>query len=230
MNVTKIASPLLHALGLGTRVTCRIRGLWIKLRLEAAGGHVGKRLSVSRGVRIITAPGANWYIGDRVSLMMGAIISVSKGASLYLGHDVQIGYFVVIGVEDSMSIGDRAGVAEHSSVRDHDHDSSTRSFLAAPVVCSPVTIGEEAWICRGAAVLRGSRVGPGAIIGANAVVRGEIPPDAIAVGIPARVVRIREPATYGSNTPASRTGREGFFRNRLSHSSQSASEPIRNQP
>jgi acetyltransferase-like isoleucine patch superfamily enzyme len=41
-------------------------------------------------------------------------------------------------------------------------------------------------------VLKGADIGPGAIIGANAVVRGEIPENAVAVGVPARVIRTRD--------------------------------------
>ena len=52
-------------------------------------------------------------------------------------------------------------------------------------------IGDDVWLGAGAMVLDGSTVGRGAIIGAGAVVTGTIPPYAIAVGIPARVVQQR---------------------------------------
>lgn len=55
-----------------------------------------------------------------------------------------------------------------------------------------VVIGNDVWLGTRAIVLPGSRIGDGAIIGAGAVVRGEIPPMGIAVGVPARVVAKRQ--------------------------------------
>jgi acetyltransferase-like isoleucine patch superfamily enzyme len=37
--------------------------------------------------------------------------------------------------------------------------------------------------------LKGSRIGDRTVVGANAVVRGELPADVVAAGIPARVIR-----------------------------------------
>ena len=55
-----------------------------------------------------------------------------------------------------------------------------------------VVIGNDVWLATRVVVLPGARIGDGAIIGAGAVVRGEIPANAIAVGVPARVVGQRE--------------------------------------
>lgn len=51
-----------------------------------------------------------------------------------------------------------------------------------------VVIGNDVWLGARAIVLPGSRIGDGAIVAAGAVVRGEVPPMAIAAGVPARVV------------------------------------------
>ncbi|MFC5701772.1 CatB-related O-acetyltransferase [Cohnella faecalis] len=56
-------------------------------------------------------------------------------------------------------------------------------------------IGNDVWIGAGAKVMRGAVIEDGAVIGAGAIVTGHIPAYAIAVGIPAKVVRYRfEPA------------------------------------
>jgi serine acetyltransferase len=47
------------------------------------------------------------------------------------------------------------------------------------------------WIGRGAFVMRGVEVSDGAIVGANAVVTHDVPPYAIAAGVPARVLGYR---------------------------------------
>jgi acetyltransferase-like isoleucine patch superfamily enzyme len=55
----------------------------------------------------------------------------------------------------------------------------------------PITIGSDAWIGMGAVVLSGVTIGDGAVVGAQAVVAKDVPPYAIAVGNPARVIRTR---------------------------------------
>ena len=52
------------------------------------------------------------------------------------------------------------------------------------------TLGNNVMVSAGAKVLGPFKVGDGARIAANAVVLSEIPPEATAVGVPARVVRI----------------------------------------
>lgn len=55
-----------------------------------------------------------------------------------------------------------------------------------------VILGRDVWLGAKVIVLPGSTIGDGAIIAAGAVVRGTIPPMAIAAGVPARVVGTRE--------------------------------------
>ncbi len=55
----------------------------------------------------------------------------------------------------------------------------------------PVEIGHDVWIGANAIILSGVSIGSGAVIGAGAIVTKDIPPYAIAVGNPARVIRYR---------------------------------------
>ena len=52
----------------------------------------------------------------------------------------------------------------------------------------PVTIGNNVFIGIGAMILMGSKIGDNVIIGANAVVHGEIPDDSVVAGNPAKVI------------------------------------------
>jgi acetyltransferase-like isoleucine patch superfamily enzyme len=70
--------------------------------------------------------------------------------------------------------------------------------LAARVVpyttsCPVTTLGPDVWIGQGAFLKAGVSVGAGAIIGARATVLKDVPPYAIVVGTPARVIRLRFP-------------------------------------
>ncbi len=55
------------------------------------------------------------------------------------------------------------------------------------------SIGHDVWIGHGTTVIAGKNIGTGAVVGSGAVVTKDIPPYAIAVGVPARVVKFRFP-------------------------------------
>jgi acetyltransferase-like isoleucine patch superfamily enzyme len=66
-----------------------------------------------------------------------------------------------------------------------------------PIVEQPLTsrgdiiIEDEAWISTGVIILDGVRVGKGAVVGAGSVVTRDIPDNAIAYGVPAKVIKMR---------------------------------------
>ncbi|HYU66336.1 MAG TPA: acyltransferase, partial [Jatrophihabitantaceae bacterium] len=69
------------------------------------------------------------------------------------------------------------------------------------IVKSPVRIGNDVWLGTKTTVVRGVRIGDGAVIGANAVVSRDVPAYGVAVGIPARVVHDRR---HDASGPAAR--------------------------
>ena len=58
-------------------------------------------------------------------------------------------------------------------------------------VARGIEVDDNVWLGAHVVVADGATIGRDAIVGAGAVVRGEIPPFAIAAGVPARVVRDR---------------------------------------
>jgi acetyltransferase-like isoleucine patch superfamily enzyme len=67
---------------------------------------------------------------------------------------------------------------------EHDHPDQ-------PATRGDVVIGNDVWIGRGAMIMSGVTIGDGAVVGAGAVVAKDVPPYMIAVGNPARHVRLR---------------------------------------
>ena len=57
---------------------------------------------------------------------------------------------------------------------------------------APVVIGDGSWLGHGVVVLPGAHIGRHVVIGANSVVTGEIPDFSVAVGAPARVIRVHD--------------------------------------
>ena len=54
---------------------------------------------------------------------------------------------------------------------------------------APVVIREGAWLGQGVVVCPGVTIGRNAVIGANSVVRHDVPDRCVAAGVPARVIR-----------------------------------------
>ncbi len=55
----------------------------------------------------------------------------------------------------------------------------------------PVTIGNDVWIGINAVIMDGINIGDGAVIGSGAVVTRDVPPYAVAGGVPARIIKYR---------------------------------------
>ena len=53
----------------------------------------------------------------------------------------------------------------------------------------PVVIEDNVWLCEFVSVLPGVTIGKGTIVGANSVVSKSLPPNVIAVGSPAKIVK-----------------------------------------
>lgn len=60
-----------------------------------------------------------------------------------------------------------------------------------PEKLKPINIGNDVWIGNNVIIFGGLTIGDGAIIGAGAIVTHDVPPYAIVVGVPAKVLRYR---------------------------------------
>lgn len=112
---------------------------------------------------------------------------------LTIGKNCKLGDNVHIVASESVKIGDDCLFASNIFISDTSHGGNEDSPLIPPderpLTSNPVSIGNCVWIGEGVAVLSGSKIGNGCIIGAHSVVKGEIPDYCIAVGSPARVVK-----------------------------------------
>jgi acetyltransferase-like isoleucine patch superfamily enzyme len=155
--------------------------------------------------------GANVYVGDRavivrssgegfVELLDGAeinrdcILELLERGTITIGQQVglQRGCHLVSG-EEPIIIGRRAEIASYCRFYSYDHGiAAGREIFGQPLTSKgPIVIEEDAWLGTGVTVLSGVTIGRGAVIGAGSVVSRSIPAGAVAVGIPARVVKYR---------------------------------------
>lgn len=171
----------------------RLRGLVWRGWICAWGGSVGRRLEVDFGARLRWPPHRGIRIGDDVYIGISAVLDAPVGSQLTLANRVKLMHHTVLATNNEIVIGQNTQVAECSSIRDSDHSLFRNALIRdQPLESTPVHIGDDVWIGRGVAVLRGSKIGDGAVLGANCVVRSNIPPFTIAAGVPARVIRVRD--------------------------------------
>lgn len=129
----------------------------------------------------------------------GQGVNVESGATLESPWTISIGSRSGIGVDAFIGIGTQIGsnvmmgpevliyATNHRTSRT-DVPMNEQGFTEA----SPVVIGDDVWIGARVIILPGVAVGPGSILGAGAVIAKDVPPGAVVVGNPGRVVRRRE--------------------------------------
>ena len=131
-------------------------------------------------------------VGDGVFLGRNTILSCKNG-DITLGEDANIGFNVEIFSAADVRIGARTLVAAYTYLVGGDH---LFSRVDVPVLqqgrtARGIEVGDNVWLGAHVVVTDGSRIGRDAVIGAGAVVIGEVPEFHVAAGVPARVVRDR---------------------------------------
>lgn len=141
----------------------------------------GSNLSIGRGCRIEAFDNGD----DRPSLKFG--------------RGVQLNDYNHIVAMDSITVGDNVLMASHVFISDNSHgsykgDENDSDPGVAPIKrdypTKPISIGDNCWICEGVIIMPGTTIGKGCVIGAHSIVKGIIPDYSIAVGNPAKVIKM----------------------------------------
>lgn len=150
------------------------------------------------------ADNAGICIGSGVFIGRNTILSCKNG-DIVLGDHVNIGFNCEIFSANRVEVGASTLLAAYTYLigGDHDFAQSDVPVLEQGRVARGIRVGADAWLGAGVKVLDGYTIGAHAIVGTGAVVNGDVPDYAIAVGVPARVVRDRRtPASGGRATTA----------------------------
>ena len=170
------------------------------------------RISLGSGIIIddnvvLDAKGAGSSIelGDQVLVGRHCVLSVTEG-TLRLGSFVSIGPFCTIVTKSSIEIGSNVSIANGTYLLGAGHamDDPTAPAILQKRTSLGIVIEDDVWLGAGAMLLDGAVVRRNSIIGAGAVVRGEIPPNSVAAGIPAKVLynRLEKAAQHATEGDA----------------------------
>lgn len=113
-------------------------------------------------------------------ISIGDHVAINRGCELYASFLVASGY---------ITLGNHVTLSPNVKMYTIGHDYSR---LGLPDIAGPIVVGDYAWIGGNSIVLPGVTIGEGAVIGAGSVVTRDIPPYSVAVGNPAKVIKMRE--------------------------------------
>ncbi len=177
-GVTLVCSKLLSVI----KILClRIRGYNIDLNVVLKGNNVFFQSTKSA-------------INIESGTTLGKNTRITGGGSgnIYIGKNVLIDDSTFIMAQKKIEIGEGTAIAAFCFITDFNHEFNDKnlSVLKQGYETKAVSIGKAVWIGTHCIVLPGVRIGDGAVIGAGSVVTNDIPENSLAVGAPARVIKI----------------------------------------
>jgi acetyltransferase-like isoleucine patch superfamily enzyme len=201
--------------GLPSLVGVGLRGIAYKALLQAEGLPIiehnvrllcpanirlGKQVYLDSQVYLHALPGGI-TIGDGTSLMHGTTFHVFNfrglpHAGIFVGRNCFFGEYTSIRGQGGVHIGDGVYTGTHVQIAAVNHVYANPDIFIKDqgITAEGITIEDDVWLGSGVVVVDGVTIGKGSIVGAGAVVTRSLPPDSIAVGVPAKVVKNRRDA------------------------------------
>jgi acetyltransferase-like isoleucine patch superfamily enzyme len=168
------------------------RWLWLKLRFRGRLKTDGLCF-VCPGVTIEIGRDATLHLGRWSWIGHGSKIRVHEGEAR-IGAKTVLGQECTISAFQHVSIGRECIVADRVMLIDFDHGvvEVERPVRAQGIYKRDVRVGHNVWIGYGVAILRGVTVGDNSVLGTSTIVSHDVPANAVAAGVPVRVIRMRE--------------------------------------
>jgi len=164
---------------------------------------LGSKLQIARGTILAGIPAGRLVIGDDVSFARNCYVSPTQGHSLVIGKGTSfnsachVDGAVTIGAQCLFSANIFISSSHHifdvwPSLLIREQEQRREEAMALdPKLVDPVSVGEDCWVGWNAVILKGVRIGRGAVVAANAVVTKDVSPYSVVGGVPARVIRRR---------------------------------------
>jgi len=145
---------------------------------------VGKNSIIRRNTRITNC--RNVSIGNNCILQDNVYIRAGAKGKVVFGKGCMVNSFTRFFGHGGIIIGDESQFGPGVTITTTEHD-YTKSEL--PEIFKQVTIGKRVWMGSNVTILPGITIGDNSVIGAGSVVTKDIPPNSVAVGVPAKVIK-----------------------------------------
>lgn len=123
----------------------------------------------------------------------GAIITppfwCDYGYNIKLGKSFYSNHNMIINDGAGVTFGDNVFVAPNCLFTTAEHAIDPEMRKSGVEIAKPIKIGNNVWIGAGSVILAGAEIGDNTVIGAGSVVKGKIPADVVALGVPCKVKR-----------------------------------------
>ena len=183
-------------------------GPGVKLR-NARMIHFGKGVTLETGVIIDGLSRNGVVLGNNVSIGAYSVIRstgvlTNLGVGVRLGNDSAIDAYSFIGAAGGVQIGNQVIMGQHVSfhAENHRYESVDTPIKEQGTSREGIAIENNCWVGSNVTFLDGAWVRSGCVIGAGSVVKGDIPEFSVAVGVPAKVVKVRTKLEVNSNGDA----------------------------
>lgn len=114
--------------------------------------------------------------------------ATAQGGAIDIGDEVSVNYGTSLSARRGIRIGNRSKIGPYCILADSELPLPLDAPSGNPA--RAIEIGHDVWLGGRVTVLPGTRIGSGAVVSAGSVVSGDVPPNAVVAGNPARVLRI----------------------------------------
>ena len=175
--------PLFLFLGL----SCIVTFLAFAVRWLVQGENLFKNLRVAPDALAVGVIGNGVFIGRNT-------LVYCKDGDIVIGDNANISFNCDIFSGNLVKLGANIQMAAYSFLNGgtHEFESTGTPVLKQGRSGRGIIVDDNVWLGANVKVLDGVRIGKDSIIGAGAVVTKDVPPFAIAAGVPARMIRRRD--------------------------------------
>lgn len=178
----------------------RVRDRLFTLCCRPSFHDIGTRSLLSLPIRL---GGSQWikigrevFVGPNCWFEIVVPNSNRKAPAIVIGDETSIAGSCTITATESVTIEAKVLMAGNVYISDHTHEYGLRDVAIknqGVTKVAPVRIREGAWLGQNVVICPGVTIGRNAVVGANSVVRMDVPDYCVAAGSPAKIIRKTDP-------------------------------------
>jgi len=152
----------------------------------------GDGVWIDKNVEFMRFP-KNIYIKQNVVIKEGVkICSCNNSAKISIGENTTVGYYNFFFASKGITIGDNCLIAPFVYIVDSNHQAEMGTLINQQEnISEEIIIGNDVWIASNVTILKGVKIGDGAIIAANSVVNKDVEAYTVVGGSPAKFISKR---------------------------------------
>lgn len=125
-------------------------------------------------------------------LGIGRNVTFYNPSQIVIGNNVYIAFGAWLSGTFGIEINDEVLLGPYTVIATSDHTLQEGSYRFGVPKGDMIVIGKGSWLGAHSSILRGTKIGEGALVAANSVVTKDVPSHSIVGGVPARIIEARE--------------------------------------